>query len=154
MGVSRAGSAALSRLRKKIRGLAQTLGPDIVEEIGRGVEDVIASQFNRGVDPDGKPWARPASGNKPLVRTRKLQNSFRLRKVGRMGFAVSSDAVEVRGPVKRPRKSSTVIPRGARKYAIIVQGKRSIVWRRRHHGRLWRAAIRKAIKRVTSRVAP
>lgn len=151
MAVSRAGTQALTRLRKKIRGLAQTLGPEIVEEIGKAVEDVIQSQFSRGVDPDGKPWARPASGNKPLVRTRRLQNSFRLRKIGRMGFAVSSDAVETRGPVKNPRKSSTVIQRGARKYAIIVQGKRSILWRRRHSGKMWRAAIRKALKKVTER---
>jgi len=128
--------------------MARNLVPEVVEEIGKEIEVVIDRQFAQGVNPDGVPWAPPKIGAKPLFKTGRLRNSFRLRPTSKNGFQITSDAIESRPAVRKPRKSTTVIPRGARKYAIIVQGKRSIVWRRRHSGKLWRAAIRKAIKRV------
>lgn len=151
MSVSRNGTRAILRLRKKIQGLQQNLMPEIVEEIGKAALSTVEASFDRGVDPDGKPWASPKDGGKPLVRTGRLRDSFRIQWTGKLGFRIVSDAIDQRSSPKFQRKTSTILPRGPRKYAQLVTGERAIVWRRRHTGKRWMVAFRKAIKAVLKR---
>lgn len=152
MGVSRSATRSLRSLRKKIQSASQTLAPTLLEAVAGAVEETIKREFDSGVDPDGVPWPAPKNGGKPLVRTGRLRDSFRMRRSSRNAFRLESDATEQRSAVRHPRKSSTVLPRGSRKYAIVLQGKYGIVWRRRHAGKLWRKAINAAIRRAIKRV--
>ncbi len=123
----------------------------MLDAIGEAVEETIKREFDAGIDPDGAPWPSPKTGGKPLVRTGRLRDSFRVRRSSRLALKLESDATEQRSAVRKPRKSSTVLPRGARKYAIVLQGRYGIVWRRRHAGKLWRKAINAAIRRAAKR---
>jgi phage virion morphogenesis protein len=79
-----------------LRRLAAPLDPArrdrVLNEVGRLAVEEVQGRFDRGIDPDGKPWAplkepRKGPGGGPLVKTRRLRNSVRHR--------VSAGALEV-----------------------------------------------------------
>lgn len=102
------------RLSRRIRTIRENLGlPDLTEEIGDLLLARTMRRFERGVDPDERPWAplkpetirRKARGGfpaKPLQRTLKMKDSIKKIRGG-SGSLFTNTGAQVRIGIQDPQ---------------------------------------------------
>ncbi len=116
---------AFQKLRLQFEGFSEAAMPALNKALAEAAQQRVREQFERGRDPDGKPWQPTKKGTRPLVDTSNLSNSFTVSLMQR-GWKISTSVY----------------------YARMNQGARNMLPQRRRVGRAWSKLFREVGARV------